>query len=148
LDGYDLTGLTLTERREIVKQLIPQDGIIRYSESFETSAVEFFEAAKKLGIEGMIAKKNDSEYFPNTRTKSWLKIKSGMRHEAVIGGYTINEESNKLFSALLLGVYEGNKLRFLGQAGTGYSNEMRKELLAKLKPLETSKCPFSEIPFV
>jgi bifunctional non-homologous end joining protein LigD len=148
LYGYDLTGLTLLERREIVKQFIPADSLIRFSESFETSAGEFFEAAKKLGIEGMIAKKDDSEYLPGTRTKDWLKIKSGQRHEAVIGGYTRNEDSTKLFSALLLGVYENKKLRFIGQAGTGYTDKMRKDILEKLKPLETSVCPFKEIPAV
>lgn len=148
LYGYDLTGLTLLERRQIVKQFIPPDSIIRFSETFETSASEFFEAAKKLGIEGMIAKKNDSEYLPGARSKDWLKIKSGQRHEAVIGGYTRNEESTKQFSALLLGVYEGKKLHFIGQAGTGYTDKMRKEILEKLKPLETSVCPFGEVPTV
>jgi bifunctional non-homologous end joining protein LigD len=148
LYGYDLTGLTMVERRAILQQLIPEDNIIRFSESFETSATDFYAAASKLGIEGMIAKRNESEYFPGVRTRDWLKIKSIQRHEAVIGGYTINEESNKLFSALLLGVYENKKLQFLGQAGTGYTDAMRKELLQKLKPLETEVCPFPETPFV
>jgi bifunctional non-homologous end joining protein LigD len=148
LYGYDLTGLSLIERRAILKQLIPAEGLIRFSESFETSATEFFEAAEKLGIEGMIAKKKDSEYAVNSRTKNWLKIKSGKRHEAVIGGYTLNEDSSKQFSALLLGVYEHKKLRFIGQAGTGFTDAMQKELLEKLKPLETPVCPFEEIPIV
>lgn len=148
LYGYDLTGLTLTERRRIVRQFIPADGLIRFSENFETSASEFFEAAKKLGIEGMIAKRDDSEYIPGARSKDWLKIKSGQRHEAVIGGYTRNEDSTKLFSALLLGVYENKKLRFIGQAGTGYTDKMRREILEKLKPLETTVCPFEDIPSV
>lgn len=148
LDGYDLTGLPLAARREILKPLVPPGNLIRYSESFETSATEFFEAAKKLGIEGMIAKRNDSEYIPGARSKDWLKIKSGQRHEAVIGGYTRNEDSTKLFSALLLGVYKNNKLHFIGQAGTGYTDALRKEILEKLKPLETTKCPFAEIPIV
>lgn len=148
LHGYDLTGLPLTERREILRSFIPPQGLTRFSESFETSATEFFEAAKKLGIEGMIAKKNDSEYIPASRTKNWLKIKSGQRHEAVVGGYTRNEDSTKLFSALLLGVYKNKKLHFIGQAGTGYTDAARKEILEKLKPLETPKCPFVEIPVV
>ncbi|MET0392061.1 MAG: DNA ligase D, partial [Chitinophagaceae bacterium] len=148
LYGYDLTGLPLATRRDILKRVVPPDGLVRYSESFETSATEFFEAAKKLGIEGMIAKRNDSEYIPGARTKDWLKIKSGQRHEAVIGGYTRNEDSTKLFSALLLGVYKNKKLHFIGQAGTGYTDALRKEILDKLKPLETPKCPFAEIPVV
>jgi bifunctional non-homologous end joining protein LigD len=101
-----------------------------------------------LGIEGIIAKKNDSEYFPASRTKNWLKIKSGQRHEAVIGGYTLNKDSSKLFSALLLGVYDGKELRYIGQAGTGFTDAMQRELLAKMKPLEIKDCPFPETPHV
>jgi bifunctional non-homologous end joining protein LigD len=148
LYGYDLTELTLLERREIARQLVPSEGLIRFSENFETTASELFDAAKKLGIEGIIAKKNDSEYFPNTRTKTWLKIKSGQRHEAVIGGYTLNQDSSKLFSALLLGVYEGKELRYIGQAGTGFTDAMQRELLSKLKKLESKECPFPETPHV
>lgn len=148
LYGYDLTGLTLAERRAILQRFIPPDSLIRFSESFETSATEFFEAAKKLGIEGMIAKKMDSEYIPASRTQNWLKIKSGQRHEAVIGGYTRNEDTTQLFSALLLGVYQNKKLHFIGQAGTGYTDAVRKEILQKLEPLETPTCPFAEIPIV
>lgn len=148
LYGYDLTALPLTERREILRQLVPDAGIIRFSENFETDAVEFLGAAKKLGIEGIIAKRSNSEYTVNNRSDNWLKIKTGKRHEAVIGGYTLNKDSNKLFSALLLGVYEGKRLRFIGQAGTGYTQKSQKEILEKLKPLETDTCPFEEIPAV
>jgi bifunctional non-homologous end joining protein LigD len=148
LDGYDLTALSLVERREVLKPLVPEDAIIRYSESFETSATEFFNAAKKLHLEGIIAKRTDSEYVPGFRTKNWLKIKSGKRHEAIICGFTLNEDSNKLFSALILGVYHGKELQFIGQAGTGFTQEMQRELLAKLKPLEIAKSPFKEIPII
>ncbi len=148
LYGYDLVGLPLSERRAILKQLVPEGSMIRFSESFDTSAGELFAAVKKLGIEGIIAKQSDSEYFPGTRSKAWLKIKSGQQHEAVIGGYTLNEDSSKLFSALLLGVYENKKLRYIGQAGTGFTDAMQEELLQKMRPLAVTKCPFSEIPIV
>jgi len=142
LEGYDVTAASLTERRKLLKPLVPQDGIIRFSDSFETDAVEFLEAAAKLGIEGIIAKKNDSEYTINNRSKNWLKIKTGKRHEAVIGGYTINKDSSKLFSSLLLGVFENKKLKFIGQAGTGYTEAGQQEIFKKLEPLEIKSCPF------
>lgn len=148
LNGFDLMPLPLTERREIIRQLIPNESLIRFSENFTTSATEFFAVSEKLGLEGMIAKKDDSEYLPGARTKNWLKIKTGKRHEAIICGYTLNEDSNKLFSALILGVYENDELTFIGQAGTGFTQNVQKDILKKLKPLETKVCPFAEEPVI
>jgi bifunctional non-homologous end joining protein LigD len=148
LAGFDLTQLPLTERREIVRQLIPNESLIRFSEGFTTSATDFFAASEKLGIEGIIAKKDDSEYTPGIRTRHWLKIKTGKRHEAVICGYTRNEGSNKLFSALILGIYEDDKLEFIGQAGTGFTQDLQRDILKKLKPLETKTCPFAKEPII
>lgn len=148
LNGFDLMQLSLTERREIVQQIIPDESLIRFSESFATSATEFFAASEKLGIEGIIAKKDDSEYIPGVRTRNWLKIKTGKRHEAIICGYTRNEGSNKLFSAVILGVYENDELKFIGQAGTGFTQNLQKDILKTLKPLETKTCPFAEEPII
>jgi bifunctional non-homologous end joining protein LigD len=148
LNGFDLTNLPLVERRNILSQLVPEEAIIKFSENFEASGTEFFQAAQQLGLEGIIAKKEDSTYHPDTRTKNWLKIKTEQRHEAVIAGYTRNEGSNKLFSALILGVYENGDLQFIGQAGTGYTDKIQTEILKKLKPLQTEKCPFKEEPII
>ncbi|MBC7829121.1 MAG: DNA ligase D [Chitinophagaceae bacterium] len=148
LKGIDCTQLPLTERRNILRQLVTDDGIIRFSENFDASGTELFEVAQKLGLEGIIAKKADSTYQPDTRTKNWLKIKTEQRHEAVIAGYTRNEGSSKKFSALILGVYESGHLQFIGQAGTGFTDKMQTEILKKLKPLETATCPFKEEPVI
>jgi bifunctional non-homologous end joining protein LigD len=147
-NGVDLMELPLIERREILRQLVPENDIIKYSENFEATGTDFFEVAQKIGLEGMIAKKADSSYIPDSRSKLWLKIKTEQRHEAIIAGYTNNEDSGKLFSALILGVYEDGELKFIGQAGTGFSDKMQKEILKKLKPLETKKCPFPETPII
>jgi bifunctional non-homologous end joining protein LigD len=147
-NGVDLMELPLIERREILRQLVPENDIIKYSENFEATGTDFFEVAQKIGLEGMIAKKADSSYIPDSRSKLWLKIKTEQRHEAIIAGYTNNEDSGKLFSALILGVYEDGELKFIGQAGTGFSDKMQKEILKKLKPLETKKCPFPETPVI
>lgn len=148
LDGIDCTQLTLLERREILRQLVPTEGIIKFSENFEASGTEFFQAAQAIGLEGIIAKRADSIYQPDTRTKNWLKIKTEQRHEAVITGYTRNEGSSKLFSAVILGVYDNEELRFIGQAGTGFTDKMQTDLLKKMKPLETTKCPFKTEPVI
>ena len=134
LNGIDCTDLfRLMERREILRELVPGEGIIRFSENFEASGTEFFEVAQQMGLKGIIAKKADSTYHPDTRTKNWLKIKTEQRHEAVITGYTRNEGSSKLFSALILGIYENGDLQFIGQAGTGFTDKMQTEILEKIE---------------
>ena len=86
LDGRDLTGLPLSERRNLLQSIVPAEGIIRYSDSFETSGTKFFASAQKLGLEGIMAKRTDSLYVPGARTREWLKIKTVSRQEVVIGG--------------------------------------------------------------
>jgi len=148
LDGYSLMNLPLTERKEILKIVVPGTGIIRISESFEADAVEFFQVAKKLNLEGIIAKKADSVYTTGKRTKDWLKIKTGKRQEVIIGGFTNNEGSNKRFSALLVGVNENGKLRYTGKIGTGFSDKLQEEMMQQFKPLITNKMPFDHEPDV
>lgn len=147
-NGHDLTGLPLTQRRAILQNVLPRSGIIRMSESFVTSAQEFLEAASKMGMEGIIAKKADSHYYPGNRTSEWLKIKTNKRHEVVIGGYTRNEGSSKLFSSLLVGVYEKGKLEYTGKIGTGFTQQLQKDLMAQFKKITIRKCPFTRVPDV
>ncbi len=148
LNGYSLVQLPLTERKEILNAIAPGTGIIRISESFSTGATEFFEAAKQLNLEGIIAKKADSTYITDRRSKDWLKIKTGKRQEVIIGGFTNNEGSNKLFSALLVGVNENGKLKYTGKIGTGFSDKLQKEMMQQFKPLITGKIPFNYTPDV
>src|SRR5690606_10942887 len=85
-EGRDLTGLPLHERREILEAVLPQgDDRVRISEVFEAQGTDFFEAATKLGLEGFIAKRADSVYVKNDRSRDWLKIKVNKRQEVVIG---------------------------------------------------------------
>jgi bifunctional non-homologous end joining protein LigD len=147
LDGKDLTRQPLSKRREILASIVPPgDTTLRLSESFEAEGKELFLLADQLGLEGIIAKKEDSLYSPGIRSKEWLKIKTEKRQEAVIAGYTKNEGSSKKFSALLLGLYEDGAFVFIGPVGTGFSTKLQEELLKKMKPLETTKCPFKVIP--
>ena len=146
LEGYSLMDLPLYERRTILLDVIPSHSMIRVSQAFPASGNEFFDAAKKLQLEGIIAKKADSDYKPGLRTREWLKIKTGMRQEVVIGGYTNNEGSSKSFSALLVGVNKGGKLVYTGKIGTGFTDKVQKEMMKEFQPLVTSKSPFTEVP--
>lgn len=146
LNGYDLTDLPLTERREILQQNLPGIDTIRLSEGFETTATQFLDAAAKMGMEGIMAKKADSTYMPGERSREWLKIKANKRHEVVIGGFTQNEGSSKTFSSLLVGVYDGNRLNYIGKVGTGFNEKTQGEIMKAMKKLATTKIPFTELP--
>ena len=146
-EGNSLMHLPLTVRRERLSSLLSEHPLIRISEAFETPGIEFYEAAKKMNIEGIMAKKADSDYKPGLRTREWLKIKTNKRQEVVIGGYTVNEGTSKLFSALLVGVYDKKgRLVYTGKIGTGFTVKMQKEMLKQFKPLLTKTPSFFEVP--
>lgn len=148
LNGHDLKQLPLTQRREILERVIEQDDTLYLSKTFDTSGIDFLQAAKKMGFEGIMAKKKSSTYRAEDRTKDWLKIKANKRQEVVIGGFTKNDDTSKLFSSLLVGVYQGKKLIYTGKVGTGFSDKMQKEMMAQFEPLVTEKVPFSAEPDV
>ena len=113
MDGKDLTQLPLTERKQLLQHVMPKDtSVIKLSEVFDANGVEFFKLAEKMNLEGIMAKKADSVYLPRSRSKDWLKVKTEKRQELVIGGYTKNEGTSKLFSALLLGWFENKVFHF------------------------------------
>ncbi|QQT54678.1 DNA ligase D [Sphingobacterium multivorum] len=145
-DGKDLKGLSLLERKAILKEVMPQNDLILLSEHFDTSGVGFLNEAKKLGLEGIMAKRKESVYHIHERSADWLKIKANRRQEVVIGGFTKNEGSSKLFSSLLVGLYEGKKLIYTGKVGTGFSAKLQQELIAQFKPLVTKNSPFDDEP--
>jgi len=147
-DGRDLMKLELDKRREILQEILHQSDTIRLSENFETNGIDFFKVAKEMSLEGIMAKRKDSLYYPGTRSKDWLKIKTEGRQEVVIGGFTKNEGSTKFFSSLLIGFYKDKKLVFTGKIGTGFTSKLQKELMEKFEPLIIPNCPFVNEPNV
>jgi bifunctional non-homologous end joining protein LigD len=147
-EGRDLRELPLTERKAILEAVLPTDDLIRISKAFAVNGIEFFHAAEKAGIEGIMAKKADSTYDSGDRSKEWLKVKVEKRQEVVIGAFTRNTGTDKLFSALAIGVYEKGVLRYIGKVGTGWSEKKQKEMMAEFEPLITDVCPFDVVPDV
>jgi bifunctional non-homologous end joining protein LigD len=148
-NGKNLMGLPFVNRLDILREAFPTGrDRIRLSQVYPEHGKDFFEAAEKLGLEGIIAKKADSIYTPDLRSRYWLKIKAQKRQEVLIGGYTLNEGTGKLFSSLLLGVYENGKLRFVGKVGTGFTDKLQKELMKLFKPLIIESSPFQSEPDV
>jgi len=148
--GRLLTNYTLRERRKILEAVLPiEDGTVRISHIFDADGVAFYESAKRMKLEGIIAKRADSLYTGDARSREWLKVKAKLRQEVVIAGYTRNEDGGKNFSALAVGVYnEAGVLKHIGKVGTGFNEVMQKDLLKRFKKLETKVCPFDVIPDV
>jgi bifunctional non-homologous end joining protein LigD len=146
LDGKNLMGLTQQERSAVLLSLIPQDDIIRTGFSVQATGTAFFDVAKDMGLEGIIAKRSDSTYVPGDRSKTWLKIKVQKRQEVIIAGYTKNDGSPKSFSALLLGAYRDGRLEYVGKVGTGFNDKQQKEMIALFKPLIIEDAPFDAMP--
>lgn len=144
LDGKDITSLPLIERKELLLKALPIGEHIRYCDHISGRGKDFFKAAQEQDLEGIIAKRKDSTYHRGVRSKSWLKIKNHRSQETVIGGYTAPRNSRKHFGALMLGVYEKNKLIYVGHTGTGFHARSLKELAAAMKPLERKTSPFAE----
>jgi bifunctional non-homologous end joining protein LigD len=147
LEGFSIMHLPLEERKQLLKVILPKENPhLRISEILKDNGEEAFELAKQLHLEGVMAKKAGSIYTIGKRTKDWLKIKTEKQQEFVIGGYTHNEGSSKLFSALLLGIIENGSFHFITPVGTGFNKKMQEEIIKKLRPYETNTCPFSTVP--
>ena len=146
LNGLSVTHLPLIERKQILESIIPKDGIIRYSDHIPSSGKEFFGLAVEKGLEGIMAKKADSLYYPGLRTQQWLKIKTHRRQEVVIAGFTRGRNSRQYFGALILGVYANKELVYIGHTGSGFNQTSLGEVYKKLEPLITERCPFNKKP--
>jgi bifunctional non-homologous end joining protein LigD len=106
-----------------------------------------YEAACAKNLEGIVAKKLGSTYRPGKRSKEWLKVKTTFDADVVIGGWTKGEGARSgTMGALLVGAYDGGKLRFLGSVGTGFSDRVLTEVVAALHENESKECPFVNDP--
>lgn len=146
LDGRDMRGLPLRERKKKLARLIKDGAVLRLSDHVEEDGIAFFKALTERGLEGMIAKNAASLYREGERSLDWLKIKARRQQEVVIGGYTDPRGSRQKFGSLILGIYEGKDFVYVGHAGGGFNAKSLEFVYAKLKPLEQIVCPFKRRP--
>ena len=145
LNGKDTTKLPLSDRKELLKEIIPPDDpVLKYSDHIIANGKSFFQVSKEKELEGIMAKKSDSKYLPGKRTSEWLKIKNHKTEEAIIAGYTEPGGSRKYFGSLILAAKKGDKFIYMGNAGTGFNNKNLKELYELFQPLIQEKSPFDE----
>ena len=147
LDGKNLTGLPLTTRKEILRQLCRGMGDpVRYSGELGNDARQLLREVQNHGLEGIIGKLTTSKYEIGRRSGSWIKLKVQSEQEFVIGGYTPPAGARKYFGALLVGYYEKNKFLFAGKVGTGFNSKTLAALYEKMRRLATERCPFADLP--
>ncbi|MGB7437940.1 MAG: DNA ligase D [Candidatus Acidiferrum sp.] len=144
-DGYDLRSSPLLERKQLLQRLLHTSDRIRYSDHQLEKGKELFELAKQNELEGIVAKRFDSRYV-SERSTNWLKLKTAKTLDAVVGGWTAPRGAGLPFGSLLLGLYQGDQLQFIGHAGSGFNAETHKQIVEKLEALETKKCPFEKVP--
>jgi DNA ligase D-like protein (predicted ligase)/DNA ligase D-like protein (predicted polymerase)/DNA ligase D-like protein (predicted 3'-phosphoesterase) len=133
LDGRDVTGLRLEERRELLEAIVETDHRLQVIAHEQGEGKRFVEAARGLGLEGVVAKKVGSRYHPGRRSPDWRKIKLTNTQDCVILGWTPGQGGRAgMFGALLVGAYDDGRLLWVGQVGTGFTQEMLEILLERL----------------
>lgn len=145
-NGRDIRTMPLARRKALLRAVLPANSVLRYSDHVEAKGINLFHQIQQRGLEGIVAKKATSSYSENVRGAEWLKIKTHLRQEVVIGGFTEPRGSRGYLGALIVGVYEKGKLQYVGHSGGGIANEKRRELRAKLDKLERKTSPFAVEP--
>lgn len=144
LDGEDMRRLSLTERKQRLKPILPKDRLLSFSGHRWTHGTQYFKEAENQGLEGIMAKRAESRYLSGERSTDWLKIKTVKRQEVVIVGFTAPRRSRPHFGSLVLAVRDGTAWRYVGHVGTGFSHATLKAVHAKLWPLRTESSPFKD----
>ena len=141
-EGEDYRPKPLIERKKKLRSILPKKSSeINYSEHLNTDGKKMLAASCEQGLEGIVSKQKDSPYTSG-RSALWVKSKCVKRQEFVIGGYSEPQGARNRFGALLLGVYEDGKFRYVGRCGTGFNGESIEMVWKKLNKLETKTSPF------
>ncbi len=139
LNGRDLRGLPLHERKAVLKKIIA-DTDVQFSESFEVDGREMYKHACKTGLEGVVSKLRDSRYRSG-RTNDWAKKPCAQRETLPIAGFALD---GKKFDGIYVGRRKGKDLVYAGKVDHGFDPASAKELQARLKPLIRSTQPYAK----
>lgn len=146
-DGRDVRTMPLHSRKALLKAILPaRSSVLLYSDDIEVAGLKLFHEMQHRGLEGMVAKNATSEYREDVRGNDWLKVKTHLRQEVVIGGYTEPRGGRTYLGSLLIGTYEKGEFVYRGHSGGGIPDDQRKQLQEKLAKLERRSSPFSIKP--
>jgi bifunctional non-homologous end joining protein LigD len=144
--GHELMNLPLLNRKELLKAILPVAKDIKFSDHVWKEGVLFFKVVKEKGLEGIIAKHSQGTYRMGIRSRQWLKIKTQLTQEGVIAGFTEPRGGRKYFGSLVLGVFEGDELIYIGHSGGGFGEENLKGIYERLQPIIQERCPLRKKP--
>src|SRR4051795_4256806 len=140
-DGRDVRSRPLEERRDVLEGVLRWNDPLRTTEQVTGDGAALLADACRDGWEGLIAKRLGTPYV-STRSRDWLKLKCTRAQELVIGGFTAPRGSRTDLGALLVGHFEGDRLRYAGKVGTGFTRTTLRELAERLAPLVRATSPF------
>ena len=145
VDGYDLMGCSVVERKAKLAEILRPANFLKLSEHVESEGEAFFREIANFHLEGMIAKRSNSTYVQK-RSSDWLKVKTVMRLEVVIGGYTQPRATRSHFGALVCGLYRGDELHYVAHIGGGFNERMLASAYKQMQPLKTDRSSFVSVP--
>ena len=146
LDGQRLFRVPLEDRKRLLRDIVHDSALLKYSDHVPGQGKAFFKAAQQKRLEGIVAKLRDSPYQPGVRSSAWLKVKAVLQQEVVIGGFTAPRASRKYFGALIVGVHDDGKLVYTGHTGGGFDERTLAQVATLMKPLIVKESPFSGPP--
>ena len=145
VDGFDVTNCSVVERKAKLAEILRPSSFIKLSEHIVGDGEEFFRHIEKFHLEGMIAKRAESKYLQK-RTTDWLKVKTVLRSEVVIGGYTQPRGTRSYFGSLVAGLYRDGDLIYVAHTGGGFNEQTLAKLYQLMQPLKIDDCPFKVKP--
>lgn len=143
LDGVDVRRLPLRSRKSLLRRSLTFTAPLRFNTHRNEGGPELLADACRRGWEGLIAKRADSPY-QTRRSGDWLKLKCSRGQEFVVGGFTEPTGSREGIGALLIGYYEGGRLRYAGKVGTGFDRRTLLALREELEELRVTASPFDD----
>lgn len=145
LEGRDLRGLPLLERKEILRRILPSVGPIRYSDHIAVQGEVMFRQVQAMRLEGVVAKKADAPYRGG-RSSHWLKVRTVRVDDFVVVGWKEPQGSRAGFGSLHVAQHDGDDLRYMGSVGSGFSDAQLQEVAEQLGELEVDACPCTTGP--
>jgi bifunctional non-homologous end joining protein LigD len=144
--GKDLRSSPLVERHRRLRAEARENRAVRIARRLDGDGFAAFESAKRLGLEGLVAKDESAPYEAGRRSLAWRKVKVRNEEEFVIGGFTRPAGSRMHFGALLVGAWDRGQLHYAGRVGTGFTGKTLGDLLKRMKPLARPTSPFVDVP--
>jgi len=142
LNGRDLLRVPLDDRRGSLRSAVAGSGLL-LSEPLPGTPDEIVAAVRRLGLEGIVAKRSRSLYEPGRRSDAWIKVRFALHQEFVVGGY---KPAPSGFDSLVIGYYDAARLLSAGKVRSGFTSASRARVFERLRPIVAKRCPFANLP--